>query len=865
MQKAKSIIGLSSKQALSALKKHGYNELEKEKKLKGLVVFARQFKNPIAWILIVAAFISYGIGERLNFWVILFIIGFVILMGFIQEYKAEKAVEALRQIVKPKTTVIRDGKLITIEAKEVVPGDLLSLEMGDRVPADSEVTHALHLDLDEAMLTGESKPAKKTMGETIYAGTQIVNGRCEALVTATGMQTKLGDIATMIQNAEEHTPLQKRMDELGRFLAIVALAAATIILLMGLARGASTGEILIVALALAVAAVPEGLPLTMTLALSFGMNKMAKKNALVRRMMAVETLGSTTMICSDKTGTLTKNEMTVQKVWTPDKTYDVTGVGYRPKGSFKVDGTEVKNLDPLIPLFKGSMLCNNANLVENNRHHWDPVGDPTEVAMLTMGSKAGYLKAELDEKYERVEEIFFTSKRKMMTTIHKRKGGFDIYSKGAPEVILDRCDTMLVNGKHKKLTKKDKEEILKQNLEFGHNALRVLAVAMKETKTKKIPSKDVEKGLTFIGLVAMRDPARPEVKGALQVCKKAGIKVMMITGDNDHTALAIGKNLGLTDEKHSKVVTGKQIDEMDDKALGEAIKEVRIFARTQPEHKLRIVTLLKKQGHVVAMTGDGINDAPALKKADIGIAMGIKGTDVTKEAADMILEDDNFVTIVEAVREGRRIYENIEKFTTYLISRNFTEVILIFFGIIFFDFHFLPLLAIQILFINAFDEEMPAIGLGLDQAHGELMNRKPRPPKEALMNKVNSFIVFSVALVMALISFAVFLVSDPLNQIEYARTMVFATIVAMVLVDTFNFRSLRLSVFQTGFFNNKFLILAVLVIFGVTGLVMYNPSLAVLFELTPLSGKDWGLALAAALLVLVYMEVLKGFRRAFEK
>ena len=862
---SKKITGLTSEQASKALEKFGFNELSSKSQFTVLKVFLRQFVDVIVWILIIASLISYGIGEVINFWVINFIIVFVVMMGFIQEYKAERAMEALRKIVRPQANVIRNGRLMTIDAKDVVPGDILSLEVGDRVPADSELIHSMGVEVDESMLTGESISAHRENGDSIYAGTQLVNGHCQARVVATGMKTKLGDIATLIQETEEATPLQKRMDQLGKFLAVIALGASVLILLLGILRGAMPTEMLIVALALAVAAVPEGLPLTMTLALSFGMHKMAKKNAIVRKMMAVETLGSTTIICTDKTGTLTKNEMTVQKLFVDNQVVSITGAGYKPDGIFQLNNKEIKSVSKWNEVFKASVLCNNSDLFEANHNFWEPIGNPTEVSLITLGRKAGFKKEDLEEKFKRVEEILFSSDRKMMTTIHENEGGYSVYSKGAPEEILERCSYQLLNGKHHKLSSKDKDTILKQNHRFAITGLRVLALATKTYELKKIPTKDIEKDLVFLGLVAMRDPARPEVKEALQTCRQAGIEVMMVTGDNEHTAISIAKQIGLVSSGEVKAMTGKTIDELSDEELRLKLKEVKIFARTRPEHKLRIVSLLKENGEIVAMTGDGVNDAPALKKADIGIAMGIKGTDVTKEAADMVLQDDNFVTIVEAVKEGRRIYQNIEKFSSYLISRNFTEVILIFLGILIFDFKFLPLLAIQILFINAFDEQMPAIGLGLDKAHGDLMARPPRPPNEAIMNRWNAFIVFSIAIFSALIAFIVFITQDPVLGIEKARTMVFATIVVMVIVGTYNFRSLRESVVVTGIFNNRFFIIAILFLLAVTLFVMYQPTIRVIFELVPLNLTDWLICVGAASLNFVYMEMVKFFRRNIEK
>jgi len=861
MPKAKNSYGLTSAEAAALLSTYGPNELSQKSENVVLAVFIRQFKSVIVWILAIAAAISYGLGETVNFWVTTCIVGFVIMMGFLQEFKAEKAMEALKRIVKPMTTVFRDGRLNNLHAKLVVPGDLLSLEMGDSIPADATVVESVALKTDESMLTGESTPVKKEQGETVFAGTRIVYGRCTAVVTATGMKTELGKIATLIQQVEGPTPLQKKMDRLGKNLALIALGASALIFAIGVFRGASLFNMLVVALALAVAAVPEGLPLTMTLSLSFGMRKMAQKNAIIRRMMAVETLGSTTMICSDKTGTLTKNEMTVQRFYILGQTVEVTGAGYKPVGLFRIDGKTQKTFPAAANLFKVIALCNNAGLFESEKGRFEPVGDPTEVALLTLSAKAGILKNSLDRQYPRAEEILFTSDRKMMTTIHKHSEGYWIATKGAPEEVLARCSHYEKEGKHHRMTPAIADEILSANRQFARKALRVLGLAMKIVKSDSMPTENNEENLVFLGLVGMSDPPRPEVKGALQTCAKAGIEVIMITGDNEHTALAIAKQIGLVDGGEKEVALGKSLDGLSDSELETLVKNTRVFARTHSEHKLRIVEALQRLGHIVAMTGDGVNDAPALKKSDIGIAMGIKGTDVTKEASEMILQDDHFATIVEAVKEGRLIFQNIEKFTSYLISRNFTEVILIFLGVLFFSFDHLPLLALQILFINAFDEEMPAIGLGMDTAYGDIMVRKPRDPDEPILGRGNAFLVFSMAIVMALIAFIVFLTSGPEQNIDYARTMVFSTIIAMMLFDTYNFRSLRESIFTIGLQGNRFLMLAVVVIFGATGIVMYHPFLQTVFKLVPLSPKDWLMCIGAASLSMVYMEVAKFFRR----
>jgi Ca2+-transporting ATPase len=864
MPKAKTPKGLTSAEAVALLSIHGFNELAQKKENVALAVLARQFKSVIVWILVAAAAISYSLGETVNFWVTSFIILFVIAMGFLQEFKAEKSMEALKRIVQPMATVFRDGMLRNLAARLVVPGDLLSLETGDSIPADATLLDCVALKTDESMLTGESAPVKKEVGETVFAGTRIVYGRCTAHVVLTGMKTELGKIATLIQQGEESTPLQIKMDRLGKILALIALGASALIFTVGVFRGASMPSMLMVALALAVAAVPEGLPLTLTLSLSYGMRKMAQKNAIVRRMMAVETLGSATVVCTDKTGTLTKNEMTVQRFFIPGQTVLVTGVGYKPEGVFKIGAKSQKKVSFASNLLKSAVLCNNSNLEELENGQFLPVGDPTEVALLALAGKAGIRKATLDRQHPRAEELLFTSERKLMTTIHKREEGFWVAMKGAPEEVLNRCTHFEKDGESHKMTPEMADEILAANRQFASKALRVLALAMRTVKSDAIPSKNVEEGLTFLGLVGMSDPPRPEVKGALQTCAKAGIEVKMITGDNEHTALAIAKQIGLVDGGTKAVALGKSLDGLSDHELEKLVKVTRVFARTHSEHKLRIVEALQRMGHIVAMTGDGVNDAPALKKANIGIAMGIKGTDVTKEASEMILQDDHFATIVEAVKEGRLIYQNIEKFTSYLISRNFTEIILIFLGVIFFSFDLLPLLALQILFINMIAEEMPSIGLGMDNAYGNIMVRKPRDPDQPILGRGNAFLVFSMAILMALISFVVFLASGPEQHIEYARTMAFSTIVAMVLIDTYNFRSLRESIFTIGFRDNRFLMLSVVVISCVMGVVMYHPFPQSVFKLVPLSAQDWMMCIGAASLSMVYMEIAKYFRRKLD-
>ncbi|WP_340819532.1 cation-transporting P-type ATPase [Methanolobus sp. WCC4] len=867
-----SATGLSEEEALSRLERYGKNELEEKERTTALKVFAGQFVNLIVWVLMAAAVISLMIDEVIDFWVIMFTIAVVIVLGFVQEYRAEKAMEALKSIVEPETTVMRNRKLRKIPTGDVVPGDILVLETGDKVPADAVLFETVALRIDESALTGESVPVGKNEKEGIFAGTQLVHGKCKAVVTDTGMDTKIGQIASLIQTKEEDTPLQVKITKLSLTLAFLAVLASAITFVIGISIGAPFADMLLISLALAVAAVPEGLPLTLTITLAYGMKKMAGHNAIIRKMLAVETLGSTTVICTDKTGTLTKNEMTVEKVFTGGNALDLTGAGYVPKGEFLKRGDHVNlSEEPTtIKLLKGIALCNNS-AIEKKQEKWEVVGDPTEIALTVAAAKADLWKDDLEKDYEMVEEIVFTSERKIMTTIHNTADGMVSFTKGAPEFVLPECSSIEKNGELHPISEQDRERILEKNLEFASSAYRVLAVACKESPGKKIDG-DFEKDMTFLGLVAMIDPPREEVKGAVEMCRKAGIQVIMITGDNQETAKAIGRSIGLfddgkgcgvyEDEKLRRIaedcaVTGDELEELDDEEFSIVVENIHVYARTMPEQKLRIVDALQRKGHIVAMTGDGVNDAPALKKADIGIAMGIKGTDVAKESSVMVLQDDNFATIVEAVRGGRTIYNNIEKFITYLISRNFTLIILIMAGISLLGFDLIPLLALQILFINMFNEIMPAISLGLDPATEDIMRRAPRDPDDNFLKKRNLFLVITLAFVMGIASFLVFALSEPAADTVMARTLTFATVVSMILFIPLAFRSLERSLISIGIFSNRLMIAGVTATFFATMSVMYIPGLNEAFGLLPLSPAQWIMPVAVAFTTFLFAELLK--------
>ena len=686
--------GLDEDEAERRLALYGPNELRREKGRSRLIIFLNQFKNVLILILLIATGLSIVIGEILDAALIITIVIVSAVLGAFQEYRAERALEALRKLTAPEATVIRSGVEKRVLAREIVPGDILVLMAGDRVPADARVFESHELKLDESSLTGESTTVTKIVDplpedvsladrlNMVYAGTVVVYGKGKAVVVATGMNTEMGKIAEMVQEVEkEKTPLEKRTDQIGKILAYLCLSVA--ILVAGIGFFVWHYDLLTMAIwavSLAIAAVPEALPAVVTGALAIGMYAMARKNAIVRKLPAVETLGCTTIICSDKTGTMTKGEMTVRKIFLKkfeDELIDVTGAGYEPKGEFRVRGNPVNPLElkEMNLLLLGCLLCNDARL-EKIEDRWIVRGDPTEGALKVLSRKAG-LTDEIESSYPRIDEVPFSSERKRMTTFHKAEDGKIIaFMKGAPEVILSRCSTLMVDGRIIELSEDDVKKILQMNDEMASKALRNLALAYKVFE--EIPERvdeSIERGFIFLGIVGMIDPPRPEVKEALELCRRAGIKVVMITGDHKLTALAIAKELKIFRDGDI-ALTGKELASMSDEELEEIVERVTVYARVSPRDKMKIVKALKKRGHVVAMTGDGVNDAPALKSADIGVAMGITGTEVAKEASDMVLSDDNFATIVSAVEEGRRIYDDIKKYLFYLLGCNISEILI---------------------------------------------------------------------------------------------------------------------------------------------------------------------------------------------
>lgn len=865
--------GLSNEEAKRRLNIYGLNELKQEKKISPLSIFLNQFKNFLIIILLIATAISFVIGEVVDAIIILIIVFLCAFLGFIQEYRSEKAVEALKKLASPEAKVVRDGKEIKIPAAELVPGDIILLEVGDKVPADARLIEEINLQTDESMLTGESHAVKKitfpleSVGlpiadrkNMVYAGTIVASGHARAIVVSTGMKTEFGKIADMLQSVEvEQTPLEKKLDVIGKYLGYISLFVCFIAFLLGIYRGYNPVEMLIWSVSLAVAAVPEALPAVVTGALAIGTERMAKKNAIVKRLPAVETLGCTTVICSDKTGTLTKNEMTVRRIFI-GRTIHVTGHGYETKGKFLEKNKEVHPLKnaQLKRLLEIAVLCNDAVLADKGI-----IGDPTEGALVVLAEKAGISHKQLRESLPRAGEIQFDMVRKRMTTVHYIDGKYFAYVKGAPEMLLSLSTKIMLNNKVYELTEGRKKKILKEAEEMGKDALRVLGFAYREIPEKlalkmmeEEVSDEVETDLTFIGLVGMFDPPRPEAKEAVKLCKQAGIKVIIVTGDHLLTTVAVAKEVGLIEKFDKKIaITGEELERMSDEELVAKIDKIRIFARVSPHHKLRIVQALKQKGEVVAMTGDGINDAPALKAADIGIAMGITGTDVTKEASDMILADDNFATIVNAVKEGRVIYDNIKKYLVYLLSSNIGEVLILtasfFLG--------LPtlLLAMHILIVNLITDGLPALALGVDPADKDVMRRKPRNPKESIFNKRR-------VLLLAIISLTMFAVALPIAVyylknygLAKAQTMTFAIVILYQIFNAYNNKTEDKSIFEINPFDNKWLNLSIVFSFLVLFALIQLPVVDRYLHLVDLTLQDWVIAIAAGSTAIIAGEIAR--------
>src|SRR4030042_3545138 len=759
--------GLTEEEVKSRLEKYGYNELKKEEKISPLTLFVNQFKNILIVILIVAIVLSALVGEVVDAVIIAVIVVFCAVLGFIQEYRAERALEALKKMLSPTITALRGGKEEEVPSKELVPGDIMLLEAGDKIPSDARLIENHSLRCDEAPLTGESVPVGKNIKplpedirmsdqrNMVFTGTTVIYGRGKAVITATGMNTEFGKIAEEVTTIEvEKTPLEKRTEEIGKWLGIIAISICFLVAGISVVREVLGGKIdfpfivtmVMFAVALAVAAVPEALAAIVTGALAIGMNQMAKQNALVRKMTAVETLGCTTVICSDKTGTLTKGEMTVRKIYSGGRWIEVTGAGYAPVGEFKgSDPIDASGRQSTRMLLLGGLLCNDS-VLEEKEGKWLIKGDPLEGALVVAATKAGLHQAELRLENPRIEEIPFSSERKRMTTVHQIQDGKRMaYTKGAPEVVLERCSHILSDRGIEELKKETRRDILKASEEMAGAALRVLGVSCRELPDGVVYTEEaVENKLVFLGLVGVMDPPREEAIEAIKVCKQVHIKPIMITGDHQLTAVAIAKEMGIYNEG-DKVLTGGELEKMPDEEFEKVVSQVTVYARVSPMDKLKIVKAWKKKGEMVAMTGDGVNDAPALKHADIGIAMGITGTEVTKEASDMVLSDDNFATIVSAIERGRWIYDNIKKYLAYLLQCNITEVVVIGGIVVAMGPEFLPLLPAAILYMNLATDGLPALALGVSPPDPDIMKRPPRDPKESVFGwDVKSFILRAV-------------------------------------------------------------------------------------------------------------------------
>jgi Ca2+-transporting ATPase len=860
--------GLSQSEAAERLAKYGPNEIQAAHRISPWEILLEQFKNVLILILLGATAISFFLGHGVESIVIAVIVLFAVGLGFVQEYRAERAIEALRQMAAPTATILRDGQEMKIPAREVVPGDVVILHTGDRVPADGRLIESINLQIEEAALTGESVPVEKhtdplptqdlPVGDRrnmVYAGTAATYGRGRALIVATGMQTEFGKIAQLLQTVETaKTPLQQNLDKVGTALARAAFVVVAIIVALGLLRGQPFMEMLIFGIALAVAVVPEALPAVVTISLAIGVQKMVKRHALIRRLPAVETLGSTSVICSDKTGTLTKDEMTVRKIYVAGQVFDVSGSGYAPLGQFSTNGgTKVEPSGELTQLLSAAALASDAKLVKNGNNGsesaWDIKGDPTEGALVVAAAKAGLRKEALDETYPRVQEIPFTSESKRMTTLHKTENGTLAYTKGAPEIILENCEFILTQSGVKKLDDAARKQALDVAQSFASNALRVLAIASKPDAALE----SAQTGMTFLGLTGMIDPPRPEAKEAIAICEEAGIRPVMITGDHPLTAQAVARELGLL--KTGRVVTGAELDGISDEDFKREVETIDVYARVSPAHKLRVVTALQANKHIVAMTGDGVNDAPALKKADIGIAMGITGTDVTKEAAAMTLTDDNFASIVAAVEEGRGVFGNIKKYLMFLLSSNIGEITLMaaatLLGMP------LPLTAVQILYVNLATDGLPALALAVDPADKDLMKRKPRNPRTGIFTRPVKYILGIAGLWSGFVNINLFIWAlNSGRSIEEAMTMTFVSLVAIQFFKAYNHRSEHISVFERPF-RNKWLNRAIVWEFALLLLIVYLPFLHEPFTTYSLPLIDWVIIFAVSATITPVLEFVK--------
>ena len=841
--------GLTEDEANKRLEKYGANNLKEKKKESLFIKFIKQFNDFMIIVLIIAAIISAivaktnGSGDYIDSIIIIAIVIFNAIMGLIQEEKAEKSLEALKKMSAPNAKVRRNGKIQEIEASQVVPGDVVILEAGNYVPADCRLIDSYNLQIEESSLTGETLPTSKQadvilnantaigdLKNMAFATTIVVNGHAEAVVVETGMNTKVGQIAGMIiENESPETPLQKKLGEVGKTLAITCMIICGLIFLIGIWKQIPITEMFMTSVGLAVAAIPEGLPAIVTIMLSIGVTKMAKKNSIIRKLPAVETLGCSSVICSDKTGTLTQNKMTVTQIR--------NAVGL------------VKNNDRRFILELGTMCT---DTIESQ----EVIGEATEVAITNAAVEINLRKRDLYYQMQRINEISFDSKRKMMTTIHKIGSKYRIITKGAPDVLIKRCSKYYQNGRIEPIFSK-RDALQEQNQIMAEDALRVIAIAYKDVEKlpREINSETIENELTFVGLIGMIDPPREGVKEAVKTCRKAGIKTVMITGDHLQTAKAIAKELGIL-RKGDLAINGETLEKMSQQELERNIMRYSVFARVSPEHKVRIVKAFQSTGAVVAMTGDGVNDAPALKNADIGIAMGKGGTDVAKNASDMVLTDDNFVTIVEAVKQGRNIYDNIKKAVHFLLATNIGEIVAIFVGLLLGIKS--PLLAIQLLWVNLVTDSLPAIALGLEKAENNIMNRLPRNPRKSLFADGLWGKITTEGVMIGMLTLVAFSIGNNLYSIEVGRTMAFLSLGILELVHSFNIKGEE-SIFKTGLFENRYLVGAFVLGTLLQVVVVVISPLAQIFDVVPLNSVQWLMTAIISILPVVIVELQKKF------
>lgn len=874
--------GLNTEQVSENQKKYGWNQLKEANKKTFLSKVADQFKDFLILILLAASVVSFSIGEKTDAMIIVAIVIINAMLGLYQEGKAEKAIEALQKLAAPNANVIRNGAPISVPAEQLVPGDVVVLETGDIVPADLRLVESHNLQIEEASLTGESVASEKRAEDICeeevsladrknmaYASTILTYGRGKGVVVSTGHDTEIGKIAEVIQGYEEEsTPLQKKLARLGKQLGIIVLAVCVVVFVIGILQNLPMLDMFMTSVSLAVAAIPEGLPAIVTVVLSLGMGKMASKHAIVKKLPAVETLGTTTVICSDKTGTLTQNEMTVVKVFVDEHILDVEGEGYEADGRIchEKEEVDVETVPTLERLLEITLLANDAKLKRLENGKLGVMGDPTEGALITLANKWDMYSKDYEEAHPRKNELPFDSDRKMMTTFHENieKNPVVSFTKGAPDVVLSRCSYWEKNNEIVELNEELREKISEVNQKFSKNALRVLALAYRsfEKMPEEITVDEIEKEMIFVGLVGMIDPARAEAKEAIKLCKHAGIIPVMITGDYKETAFAIGQQLGMV-EDISQAMMGTELEQYNAEQMREIVKDKRVYARVSPEHKVKIVTALKENGNIVAMTGDGVNDALAIKKADIGIAMGITGTDVAKNTAEVILTDDNFASIVDAVQEGRIIYSNIKKFVSFLLSCNIGEILIVLVSILM--KLPVPLLPIQLLWLNLVTDSFPALALGVEKGDEDIMNQPPRDPQEPILDKKTSIriTVQSIAITIATIgAYQYGLHHFTEHSLEGARTIAFVTLILAELLRSYSARSESHTVMSIGMFSNRALTLGTVFSLFMTLIVVYIPFMRTLFHTVFLGAEEWSRIIPFALIPFIVGETYKLFHKS---